>query len=52
MKRALFVDDAGDLDRAYRRAVKDMNAALRHPDLKEGLAALKERRPPNFLASE
>jgi enoyl-CoA hydratase/carnithine racemase len=49
MKRALFVDAAGDLDTAYRRSVEDMNAALRHPDLKEGLAALKERRPPDFL---
>jgi hypothetical protein len=29
-----------------------MNAALRHQDLKEGLAALKERRATNFLASE
>jgi enoyl-CoA hydratase/carnithine racemase len=52
MKRALFVDSAGDLDTAYRRSVDDMNAALRHPDLQEGLAALKERRSPNFLASE
>jgi enoyl-CoA hydratase/carnithine racemase len=52
MKRALFVDAAGDLDTAYRRAVEDMNAALRHQDLKEGLAALKERRATNFLASE
>lgn len=52
MKRALFVDAAGDLDTAYRRSVEDMNAALRHPDLKEGLAALKERRPPDFLGWE
>jgi enoyl-CoA hydratase/carnithine racemase len=49
MKRALFVDAAGDLSTAYRRAVDDMKAALRHPDLKEGLAAFKERRPPDFL---
>jgi enoyl-CoA hydratase/carnithine racemase len=49
MKRALFVDAAGDLDSAYRRSVDDMEAALRHPDLKEGLAAFKERRPPDFL---
>jgi hypothetical protein len=26
-----------------------MNAALRHPDLREGLAALRERRPADFL---
>ena len=49
MKRQLFVDAAGDLGTAYRRSVEDMNAALRHPDLKEGLAAFKERRPPDFL---
>jgi enoyl-CoA hydratase/carnithine racemase len=51
MKRALFVDAAGDLAAAYRRSVEDMDAALRHPDLKEGLAALQERRPPDFLGS-
>ena len=49
MKRALFLDAAGDFDTAYRRSVDDMNAALRHPDLKEGLAAFNERRPPDFL---
>ncbi len=37
---------------AYRRSVDDMNAALAHPDLKEGLAAFKERRPPNFLGPD
>ena len=49
MKRALFIDAAGDFDTAYRRSVEDMNAALAHPDLKEGLAALRDRRPPEFL---
>lgn len=49
MKRAVFLDAAGDFATAYRRSVDDMNAALRHPDLQEGLAAFKERRPPNFL---
>jgi len=38
------------LGTAYRRSVDDMTAALRHPDLKEGLAAFRERRPPDFLA--
>jgi hypothetical protein len=28
-----------------------MNDALRHPDIKEGLAALRERRPTNFLGA-
>jgi enoyl-CoA hydratase/carnithine racemase len=49
MKRQLFVDATGDLGTAYRRSVDDMNAALRHPDLKEGLAAFRERRAPDFL---
>jgi enoyl-CoA hydratase/carnithine racemase len=49
MKRALFTDAASDFDTAYRRSVDDMDAALRHPDLKEGLAAFRERRPPDFL---
>jgi len=49
MKRQLFIDAAGSLEDAYRRSVEDMNAALAHPDLKEGLAAFRERRPPDFL---
>jgi enoyl-CoA hydratase/carnithine racemase len=49
MKRQLFVDAAGDLGTAYRRSVEDMKAALRHPDLREGLAAFNERRQPDFL---
>jgi enoyl-CoA hydratase/carnithine racemase len=50
MKRQLFVDAAGDLGSAYGRSVDDMNAALRHPDLREGLAAFRDRRPPDFLS--
>ncbi len=49
MKRQVLIDAAGDLETAYTRSVADMNAALRHPDLAEGLAARKERRPTNFL---
>jgi enoyl-CoA hydratase/carnithine racemase len=49
MKRQVFQDAAGDFDIAYRRSVEDMNTALRGPDLKEGLAALRERRPTDFL---
>ncbi len=49
MKRQIMVDAWGPFDEAYTRSVEDMNAALRHPDMKEGLAALKDRRPPNFL---
>lgn len=49
MKRQVFGDAAGGFGEAYTRSVEDMNAALRHPDMKEGLAARKERRPPDFL---
>lgn len=49
MKRQIMVDAWGPFDEAYTRSVDDMNAALRHPDMKEGLAALRERRAPNFL---
>lgn len=52
IKRQLFFDATGDLETAYRRSVDDMFAALRHPDLKEGLAAFQERRPPDFLHHE
>lgn len=51
MKRQVFQDAALDLGTAYTRSVADMNAALRHPDLREGLAALRERRRPDFLAA-
>lgn len=49
MKRQVFADAELDLGTAYRRSVDDMNAALAHPDIKEGLAALRERRPTDFL---
>jgi enoyl-CoA hydratase/carnithine racemase len=48
MKRQVLIDAAGDLDTAYVRSVQDMNAGLRHPDMAEGLAALRERRPTDF----
>ena len=49
MKRQVFVDAATGFDVAYQRSVDDMNAALRHRDVGEGLAALREHRRPNFL---
>ena len=49
MKRQIFVDAWGDLEAAYHRSVEDMNAAMKHPDFREGVAALRERRPPDFL---
>ena len=51
MKRQVFQDAALDLGAAYTRSVADMNAALTHPDLREGLAALRERRQPDFLTA-
>jgi len=51
MKRQLMVDAWGSFDDAYTRSVADMNAGLKHPDMREGLAALKEKRPPDFLGS-
>ncbi|HEY2831556.1 MAG TPA: enoyl-CoA hydratase-related protein [Sporichthyaceae bacterium] len=49
MKRQLMVDAWGSFDDAYTRSVEDMNAALKHPDMREGLAALTEKRPTDFL---
>lgn len=49
MKRQVFADAAGGFGAAYTRSVDDMNAALRDTDIKEGLAALRERRPADFL---
>ncbi len=49
MKRQVFVDAATGFDVAYQRSVDDMNAALRHRDIGEGLAAVREHRRPNFL---
>jgi enoyl-CoA hydratase/carnithine racemase len=51
MKRAILIDAVGPIGEAYDRSVADMNDALRHPDIKEGLAALRERRPTNFLVT-
>jgi enoyl-CoA hydratase/carnithine racemase len=49
IKRQLNFDAEGDFSSAYTRSVEDMNAALTLPDFKEGLRALKEKRPTNFL---
>ena len=49
MKRQLNFDAEGGFSDAYTRSVTDMNAALTHPDFKEGLRALKEKRPTNCL---
>ena len=49
MKRQLFVDAWEELETAYRRSVEEMNRAVAHPDMREGLAALREGRPTDFL---
>jgi enoyl-CoA hydratase/carnithine racemase len=49
MKRALMIDAWGSFDGAYTRSVEEMNAALKHADMREGLAALREKRAPDFL---
>jgi len=49
MKRQINFDAEGNYSDAYTRSVEDMNTALTKPDFKEGLRALKERRPTNFL---
>ena len=51
MKRQLFLEAADPYEAVYRRSVDAMNTALRHPDLREGLAAFRERRRPDFLGS-
>ncbi|MEM1402124.1 MAG: enoyl-CoA hydratase-related protein [Pseudomonadota bacterium] len=52
MKRQVLFDAEGDFSEAYSRSVEDMNAALKRPDFKEGLSALRERRDTNFLNLE
>ena len=49
MKRQLTFDAEGSFSEAYTRSVDDMNNALKKPDFKEGLRALKEKRATNFL---
>jgi enoyl-CoA hydratase/carnithine racemase len=49
IKRQVNFDAEGDFSAAYTRSVEDMNAALKLPDFKEGLRALKEKRATNFL---
>lgn len=49
MKRQLNFDAEGGFSEAYTRSVEDMNIALKQPDFREGLRALKEKRPTDFL---
>ena len=49
IKRQVNFDAEGDFSAAYTCSVEDMNAAIKLPDFKEGLRALKEKRATNFL---
>jgi len=51
MKRAVFTDSMFGLEEAYRRSVDDMNGALESADFTEGVRALSEKRPPDFLGT-
>ena len=51
MKRAVLVDAADDLGKAYARSVADMNAALRHDDFRRGVAAQRAGQRPDFLTT-
>jgi enoyl-CoA hydratase/carnithine racemase len=50
MKRQLYVDQLRSLDESARDAVELMNESFRGADFKEGVAALVEKRAPNFEA--
>lgn len=49
MKRQVMIEVWGAFDEARTRSVEYMIAALRHREIREGLAALKERRPSRPL---
>lgn len=50
MKRAVLVDAWGDLESAYRRSVVEMDEALTGASFAAGVAAVRSRRRPDFLA--
>ena len=52
MKRAVLVDAWGDLEHAYRRSVAEMDEALQGPSFAAGVAAVRARRRPDFLAAD
>jgi enoyl-CoA hydratase/carnithine racemase len=48
MKRQMYADWNRSLPDATNTAIELMNASLRRPDLKEGIASFLEKRPPHF----
>jgi enoyl-CoA hydratase/carnithine racemase len=48
IKAQLNADLVGTLDASARRSVDLMHEMLGSPDFKEGIAALREKRPPRF----
>jgi len=48
MKRQLWDDMAGDLDTAVTVAVETLERMVKEKDFEEGVAALAEKRPPQF----
>lgn len=48
MKRQVYADWDCGLEEATTKAVEFMNASLRRPDLKEGVASFLEKRTPRF----
>jgi enoyl-CoA hydratase/carnithine racemase len=52
MKRQIFIESASGFAEAYQRSVEDMNNALRSAAFREGVRALREKRKPDFLATD
>ena len=48
MKRQVYADWNRGLPDATGTAIELMNASLRRPDLKEGIASYMEKRSPHF----
>ena len=52
MKRQVYADWDCGLEEATTKAVELMNASLRRPDLKEGVASVLEKRTPRFAPAD